>query len=74
MIRFLTLAIGAWDWQVVVVVRVLLVLGCRVAIRSPDPSGQVAVLGNLALEQLRMAKANPGQLMKSSKASIEARS
>ena len=52
MIRFLTLAVGAWDRQVVVVVRVLLVRGRRVAIRSPDPGGPVAVFGDLALEQL----------------------
>ena len=50
MIRLLTLASGARDRQITIIIRILLSLGRWAAIRSPDSGSKVAILGSLALE------------------------
>ena len=51
-IRVLTLGLDSGDRDVVVVIRVVFALRSRVEVHSPDSGGQIAILDDLAHEQL----------------------
>ena len=61
-IRVLTLGLDSRDRDVVVIVWIIFTRRRGAAIFSPDPGSEVAILKDLALEQLRTREASPNQM------------